>query len=164
MRRRLSDWISLAPIFKILSIFVAFTVFGFFPVLLASLFFKMVDYTCRLKRGFNRLLVLGSLAITIIATIIVAIIVTIIVTPSSPPSPGDGLPHRHGHVAVLGLRDLPPLLPHLPPDQACHISAHHCEDPHWIKEIGYIMQNYALLFSFSCPLVLFPWPTPSRSP
>ena len=91
MLRRLSDWISFSPIFKILSIFVAFTVFGFFPVFLASLFFKMVDYTCRLKRGFNRLLVLGSLAITIIATIIV----TIIVTPSS--SPSSSHHHRHHH-------------------------------------------------------------------
>ena len=59
------DWISLAPLLKLLFFFIAFGCFGFLPVLVVSLLFKMAEHTRGggggLKRGFDRLLVMGSL-------------------------------------------------------------------------------------------------------
>ena len=65
MHWRFLDWISLAPLLKLLFFFIAFGCFGFLPVLVVSLLFKMAEHTRGggggLKRGFDRLLVMGSL-------------------------------------------------------------------------------------------------------
>ena len=59
------DWISLAPLLQLLFFFIAFGCFGFLPVLVVSLLLKMAEHTRGggggLKRGFDRLLVMGSL-------------------------------------------------------------------------------------------------------
>ena len=64
MRRLLLDWINLAPLLKLLFTFIAFSCFGFFPIFLVSVLFKMGEHTYSgngLKRGVDRLLVMVSL-------------------------------------------------------------------------------------------------------
>ena len=68
LRCLLLDWISFAPLLKLLLIFLVFTFFGFLPVFVVSFLFKMAEHTCGgggLKRGVDRLLVMGSLTIMV---------------------------------------------------------------------------------------------------
>ena len=67
LRCLLLDWISFTPLLKLLLIFFAFTFFGFLPVFVVSFLFKMAEHTCGggLKKGVDRLLVMGSLTIMV---------------------------------------------------------------------------------------------------
>ena len=69
LRCLLLDWTSFTPLLKLLLIFIAFACFGLLPVFVVTVLFKMAEHTCGggggLKRGVDRLLVMGSLTIMV---------------------------------------------------------------------------------------------------